>query len=700
MLFEGLLAASTAESKLPPLEVRRWIVRAIWAALRSSGSGSDSAGLQSQRGFQDFVARYLPVPLEREEICTDTLLALCNGALTALEKELQEADSHETRQLVDGLATALRFTPTERSLLELSLLANLHRDLQRAIDLVEPVDDEGAAQLFALMLEREEEDILSALHRNNPLRRANGFELSQMCGRPFLFLRFNLSVMRVLRSGTPTVEAVLGQYFRSSPAPRLALCDFEHAHTEMKLLERYLRNALAQGRRGANVLLHGAPGTGKTELVRALAAAGGAQLMEVPACDERKEPLPPVQRLMSYCAAQEVLREREGTVLLFDEVEDIFPDDGEDMMFGRHRSPRDRNKGWVTQVLEDNVRPAFWVSNSIRQMDPAYLRRFDLVIELPAPSLVSRAKLVKQLFAGLPIPGEDLHRLGAEPALVPGHFERLASVMHTLSPSDDEEGAALLQSLSTQMLRAMNAVPSIVPKQPLLPYRSECVNADVDLEILARELKAQPSARLCLHGPSGTGKTEWARQLSSALGCPLRVERISQLKSMYVGQTEQLIAAAFRDAEAAGAVLLIDEADSLLGNRERASQPWEISMVNEMLTCMERFEGVFIATTNRLDSMDPASARRFDFKVGFGYLKASQVRLLFQDLLEVLGVESGDERPSLAGLHALTPGDFLNVYRQARLIPAARSPAALANLLTQEQRGKTCLSPTRRIGFV
>ena len=416
--------------------------------------------------------------------------------------------------------------------------------------------------------------------------------------------------------------------------------------------------------------------------------------------DESQDPLPPAQRLISYCAAQEVLRDSAGSVLLFDEVEDIFPDEGEDMGPARYRSPRDRNKGWVTQVLEGNARPAFWVSNSIRQMDPAYLRRFDLVIELPSLSSEGRERLVHQLFAGLPLPADALRPLGAEPTLAPGHLERLASVLQTLSPKDEEDAVALLRSLTAGTLKTMNVTPQATARSPAMPYRSDCVNADVDLASLAEALRGESSARLCLHGPSGTGKTEWARQLATTLGCPLHIKRISQLKGMYVGQTEQLISAAFREAQGAGAILLIDEADSLLSHRERASQPWEVSMVNEMLTCMERFDGVFIATTNRADSMDPASARRFDFKVGFDYLTLPQVELLFQDLLDALGVESNGTRPLLAELRALTPGDFNNVYRQARLMPSSRSVEALTSLLLQEQRGKPGVQSQRRIGFV
>jgi SpoVK/Ycf46/Vps4 family AAA+-type ATPase len=299
------------------------------------------------------------------------------------------------------------------------------------------------------------------------------------------------------------------------------------------------------------------------------------------------------------------------------------------------------------------------------------------------------------------VPTIALEGLGAESTLAPGHLERLAAVLRTMAPTDDVDGAALLRSLMLQTMKALDVTPQAAAHGTGMPYRAECVNADVDLGSLASALVGQPSARLCLHGPSGTGKTEWARQLASALGRPLHVKRISELKGMFVGQTEQLIAAAFRDAEAAGAALLIDEADSLLGDRERASQQWEVSMVNEMLTCMERFEGVFMATTNRVDAMDTASARRFDFKVGFDYLSTPQVRVLFADLLLALDVVVPVALPlNLDALRVLTPGDFVNVYRQARLLPEVRGLERLLELLEREQLGKAAYRPARRMGFV
>ena len=57
-------------------------------------------------------------------------------------------------------------------------------------------------------------------------------------------------------------------------------------------------------------------------------------------------------------------------------------------------------------------------------------------------------------------------------------------------------------------------------------------------------------------------------------------------------------------------MLVIDEADSLLADRRDAVRSWEITQVNEMLTCLEDFQGLFVASTNLMTKLDAASARR------------------------------------------------------------------------------------------
>ena len=54
-------------------------------------------------------------------------------------------------------------------------------------------------------------------------------------------------------------------------------------------------------------------------------------------------------------------------------------------------------------------------------------------------------------------------------------------------------------------------------------------------------------------------------------------------------------------------LLLIDEVDSFLQDRRGAQRIWEVTRVNEMLTQMEGFAGVFMASTNLMGGLDPAA---------------------------------------------------------------------------------------------
>jgi SpoVK/Ycf46/Vps4 family AAA+-type ATPase len=131
---------------------------------------------------------------------------------------------------------------------------------------------------------------------------------------------------------------------------------------------------------------------------------------------------------------------------------------------------------------------------------------------------------------------------------------------------------------------------------------------------------------LCFYGAPGTGKTALAKHMGKALERPLLIKQASDLMSKYVGETEQNMAAMFTEAEAeAGkAVLLFDKADSFLRDRRGAQRTYEVTEVNKMLQRMEYFNGIFVCTTNLLESLAQAALRRFTFKIKFLPLTRAQ----------------------------------------------------------------------------
>ena len=125
-------------------------------------------------------------------------------------------------------------------------------------------------------------------------------------------------------------------------------------------------------------------------------------------------------------------------------------------------------------------------------------------------------------------------------------------------------------------------------------------------------------------------------------------------------------------------------------------------MVNEMLTQMEAFTGIFIASTNLMGGLDAAAMRRFDAKVLFDYLRPDQGWQLLLRLCAQCGIEAPTDnellRARLAGIKALTPGDFAAVARRHRFETFVHADSLVA-ALEAECRIKPGVA-TRRMGFV
>lgn len=132
----------------------------------------------------------------------------------------------------------------------------------------------------------------------------------------------------------------------------------------------------------------------------------------------------------------------------------------------------------------------------------------------------------------------------------------------------------------------------------------------------------------CLfYGMPGTGKTETVLQLAKETGRDIMQVNISEIKSMWVGESEKNIKALFDNYRnkvkecKLTPILLFNEADAIIGKRqegaERAVDKMENSIQNIILQEMETLDGILIATTNLAQNMDKAFERRFLYKIKF-----------------------------------------------------------------------------------
>ena len=496
--------------------------------------------------------------------------------------------------------------------------------------------------------------------------------------------------------------------------PDAGLCgllweDFKHVDQAATTARDLLRAALDRRYRGLNILLHGPTGTGKTELSRLLAQEAGARLYTAGCEDDDGESPKAGDRLSSLLLGQRLLA-RDHALLLFDELEDLFQWRWEGVMGAQTKGVAQMSKQWFNNLLETCSVPTLWTTNTTDGIDPAFLRRFTFAVELGRPGTRQRARVLQR-------------HLGEASSMSEAEVETLAR-RHPVSP------AQLATSVRAASLLCGNGQPDLAtieriisPVQKLLgsgardrvpavdtdAYRLDALNSSTDLEGLAHRLSRWAPGKgagvsICLHGPPGTGKSEFVKYLAHRADRPLHRHPASDLLSMWVGGTEQQLAAAFHDAEQDGAVLLFDEADSFLRDRRSATHSWEVTQVNEFLQQLEVFSGIVACTTNLKEALDVASLRRFVFKIELQPMRAEQARALFCAALERMGapstvvMEGALAEDGLATLSGLTPGDFAAVVRRFTALGDPPDAKALLAGLREELQARS-MGGARPAGF-
>ena len=214
----------------------------------------------------------------------------------------------------------------------------------------------------------------------------------------------------------------------------------------------------------------------------------------------------------------------------------------------------------------------------------------------------------------------------------------------------------------------------------------------------------------CLfYGAPGTGKTESVLQIAHKTGRDIMMVDMSEIKSKWVGESEQNIKAVFNNYRALCKVshrlpiLLFNEADAILGTRMgqaiHAVDKMENAIQNIVLQEMETLDGIMIATTNLEQNLDNAFERRFIYKVRFERPNAEQRKRIWQSMMPTL---SDDIALQLATSYDLSGGQIENIVRKCDVDSILYGESAMnADKILRFCREETILNKNiSHIGFV
>lgn len=425
--------------------------------------------------------------------------------------------------------------------------------------------------------------------------------------------------------------------------------NFSHVKNK-ELIKSLIENAIKSDKKGINILLYGLQGSGKTVFASTLAKElkmkayfiGEEEHVASSEASSTKRDI----RVDSLVVANNLVKNLDENIF-------FILDEAEDLLSYNMYMMENKQKVFWNRLLEENNKPIIWICNDISSMDKAFLRRMSFIEKFEE---LDKEHVAAQLNKSAKKHKLQLDRTTTDKII--SYSLPVATIVNSM------ECTSMVKGTNEQLLTLIESKVKVLDNKKMvdtetkLPkeYGVEFVNTKIDLEVLKNKIKetGRMNFSMCLYGPSGTGKSLYAKYIAKELGLEVNYKRCSDLISMYVGQTEINIRNAFEQAKEQKKMLIFDEADSFLQDRRKAQRSWEVTEVNEMLTNMEYAEYPFICTTNLMTEgyIDPAFMRRVTIKLKFDYLKKDQIKNVFQ---RYFGMEAPN---SVLKIHNLALGDF------------------------------------------
>jgi SpoVK/Ycf46/Vps4 family AAA+-type ATPase len=394
-----------------------------------------------------------------------------------------------------------------------------------------PTLDYGHRDIFERMMYNEDfrvpsrcYSVLFGIPENQMQRSLNGFLMAS-----------GFLVPSVSPKGLHTIDSILSDAFTNPALTResietflfpsnittdLTIENYSHLEDEIKITESIINKGLERETVGMNVMLWGLPGTGKTECAIVLAKNNNWNLKiigDISAGDSQEKSR--AQRITSLRVAMKLYSRNKDTVLLFDEMEDLF----------RGQKNDNFSKAFVNRIIETTKTPIIWTTNAIEEggrnalaeIGSAVLRRMVYNICFEVPPVTARKSMWKGYNEKYKLNIEEkvLNNLAETYDMVPALINNAAKIT-SMSGISTDKIPDVLSSLDTLMHFGNKRTFDVKAlERDYAPYNTALSNTDLDLDHLADRLIKVKKLKwnMCAYGAPGTGK---AQPLYSKIATP------------------------------------------------------------------------------------------------------------------------------------------------------------------------------------